>query len=57
MTAMHPSRSFRGCGLCKPHKRRGPGRQDREPFAARRQIGKSRRLTRSYVDEGWPSAG
>lgn len=51
MTAMHPSRSYRGCGMCKPHKRRGLGRVEREPFAVRRQLGKSRRLSRGYVED------
>ncbi|EFQ83236.1 hypothetical protein HMPREF0063_11509 [Aeromicrobium marinum DSM 15272] len=49
MSAQHPSRSFRGCGLCKPHQRRGLGRSEREPFAVRRQIGKTKRLTRRWI--------
>ncbi|MCZ9308824.1 hypothetical protein ACUY3K_06775 [Corynebacterium uberis] len=42
----HPSRSWRGCALCKPHKRRGTGRAGRDPFAVRRQLGAARRYAR-----------
>ncbi|MFC9786980.1 hypothetical protein [Rhodococcus sp. NPDC127528] len=46
MSNQHPSRTWRGCALCKPHKRRGQGRARREPVAVVRQLGKSRRLSR-----------
>jgi hypothetical protein len=32
--------------MCKQHQRRGRGQADRTPVAARRQLGKRRRLTR-----------
>lgn len=46
MSAQHPSRSWRGCAMCTPHKRRGAGRGAREPVAVLRMIGKRRRVTR-----------
>lgn len=46
MSQHHPSRSWRGCAMCKPHKRRGASRRDRDPVAVRRQLGKSRRYDR-----------
>ncbi|MBF9523055.1 MULTISPECIES: hypothetical protein [Mycobacteroides] len=46
MSGNHPSRSWRGCAMCKPHKRRGAGRAAKEPTAVLRKLGKKRRLTR-----------
>ena len=46
MSASHPSRSYEGRALCKPHRRRGLGRSEREPFVVRRQLGKDARLSR-----------
>lgn len=42
----HPSRSWRGCAMCKPHKRRGAGRATKEPVAVLRKIGEQRRVRR-----------
>ncbi|AVM01869.1 hypothetical protein C6V83_17990 [Gordonia iterans] len=32
--------------MCKPHKRRGQGRAQRDPVAVQRQLGLSRRYSR-----------
>ena len=42
----HPSRSWRGCAMCKPHKRRGTGRAAKGPVTARRRLGRVRRYSR-----------
>lgn len=42
----HPSRSWRGCTLCKPHKRRGLGRAAKDPVAVQRRLGRVRRYSR-----------
>ena len=53
MSAQHPSRSWRGCAICKPHKRRGQGRSNREPVAVLRALGKRRRVRRGDLgDQG-----
>jgi hypothetical protein len=46
MPSHHPSRSWRGCAMCKPHKRRGVGRAVKDPIAVPRKLGKRKRLTR-----------
>jgi hypothetical protein len=46
MPGHHSSRSWRGCAMCKPQKRRGAGRAAKEPIAVRRKLGKKRRLSR-----------
>jgi hypothetical protein len=42
----HPSRSWRGCAMCKSHKRRGVGRAAKDPVAVNRRIGRTRRYSR-----------
>jgi hypothetical protein len=42
----HPSRSWRGCAMCKPHKRRGASRAVKDPIAVVRKLGTRKRLTR-----------
>lgn len=42
----HPSRSWRGCAMCKPHKRRGAGRPAKDPVSVHRRLGRSRRYSR-----------
>jgi len=42
----HPSRSWRGCAMCKPNKRRGVGRAAKDPVAVKRRIGRTRRYSR-----------
>jgi hypothetical protein len=42
----HPSRSWRGCAMCKRHKRRGAGRAVKDPTAVLRKLGKRRRVSR-----------
>lgn len=50
----HPSRSWRGCAMCKPHKRRGAGRAAKDPVAARRRLGFVRRYSgRSIGGDGY----
>ncbi|PJJ58580.1 hypothetical protein CLV56_2832 [Mumia flava] len=51
MTSAHPSRSWRGCAMCKPQKRRGQGRRQRDPIAVQRKLGKRRRYTRTDVGD------
>jgi hypothetical protein len=46
----HPSRSWRGCAMCKPRKRRGNGRAAKDPIAAKRRIGFNRRYSRRSVE-------
>ena len=46
----HPSRSWRGCAMCKMHKRRGAGRAVKDPIAVVRKLGKRRRLSRRQSD-------
>lgn len=46
----HPSRSWRGCAMCKPHKRRGAGRAVKDPVAVQRRLGNVRRYSRHSVD-------
>lgn len=45
----HPSRSWRGCAMCKPHKRRGASRSAKDPVAVKRRIGYVRRYVRHTV--------
>lgn len=45
----HPSRSWRGCAMCKPHKRRGYGRAVKDPVAVKRRLGLKRRYSRRTV--------
>lgn len=54
----HPSRSWRGCAMCKPHKRRGVGRSVKDPVATRRRLGYARRYSRRMLERPWagPSA-
>ncbi|MBS9536155.1 hypothetical protein KIH27_21455 [Mycobacterium sp. M1] len=47
----HPSRTWRGCAMCKPHKRRGAGRATKDPVATRRRLGHTRRYSRRSL--GW----
>jgi hypothetical protein len=47
----HPSRSWRGCAMCKPHKRRGAGRAVKDPVAVVRKLGKRKRLSRRYLGD------
>lgn len=35
--------------MCKPQKRRGNGRRERDPFAVRRKLGRARRYDRHAV--------
>jgi hypothetical protein len=51
----HPSRSWRGCAMCKPHKRRGTGRPAKDPVAVKRRIGYARRYGRHTVGATDPS--
>jgi hypothetical protein len=46
VSAHHPSRTWRGCAMCKPHKRRGTGRAVKEPTFVLRKLGKKRRVSR-----------
>ena len=45
----HPSRSWRGCVMCKPHKRRGAGRRTKDPVAVQRRLGVTRRYSRNTL--------
>ena len=54
MANHHPSRSWRGCALCKPHKRRGAGRATKDPVATRRRLGRSRRYSRRSLGGDCP---
>jgi len=47
MPSHHPSRTWRGCAMCKPNKRRGAGRAVKDPVAVLRQLGKRKRLRRN----------
>jgi hypothetical protein len=47
----HPSRSWRGCAMCKPHKRKGAGRAVKDPVAVVRKLGKRKRLSRRYLGD------
>ena len=49
MTAQHPSRTWRGCACCKPHKRRGQGQSHRQPISVLRRVGKTRRVKRKEL--------
>ena len=51
----HPSRSWRGCVMCKPHKRRGAGCRTKDPVAVQRRLGVTRRhsRTRSAGNKSW----
>lgn len=54
--AHSPHRSYRGCAMCKPWKRRGVGQasrygEGRMPPREMRKLGKTRRLSRGYVGE------
>lgn len=40
---MHPSRSGKGCYLCKPHKRRGDSER-KYPPSVKRRLGQKRRM-------------
>lgn len=51
MSQHHPGRSWRGCAMCKPHKRRGAGRAAKEPVAVLRKLGKRRRLARGELGQ------
>lgn len=48
--AHSPHRSWRGCPLCKPQKRRGQGRAYRDPWRVVRQYGRKRRYRRGDTD-------
>jgi hypothetical protein len=48
----HPSRSWLGCAMCKPHKRRGAGRAVKDPVAVKRRLGVNRRYSRRTLDRG-----
>lgn len=50
MSNHHPSRSWRGCPLCKPHKRRGLGRAIKDPVSTRRRLGYVRRYSRRTIE-------
>lgn len=45
----HLSRSWRGCAMCKPHKRRGAGRRAKDPVAVKRKLGVARRYSRRDI--------
>ena len=47
----HPSRSWRGCAMCKMHKRRGAGRAVKDPVAVVRKLSKRRRLSRRELGD------
>lgn len=49
MSHMHPSRTWRGCANCKPHKRRGQGRGHRDPVNVQRKLGVKRRYNRHFL--------
>ncbi len=51
MSAMHPSRGWRGCPMCKGQKIRGHGRRVRDPWAVRRKLGKDRKLKRTDLGD------
>jgi DNA-binding helix-hairpin-helix protein with protein kinase domain len=51
MSQHHPSRRWRGCAMCKPHKGRGVGRAAKEPVAVLRHLGKRRRISRRDLGE------
>jgi hypothetical protein len=57
MPTHHPSRTYRGCALCSPRKRRGIGVAARETIPTLRKLGKSRRLNRrdlgDHADDLW----
>lgn len=46
MSAQHPSRSYKGCALCKPQKRRGLGEQRALPVRDVRRLGGRRGVKR-----------
>jgi hypothetical protein len=52
MPTHHPSRSWRGCAMCKPHKRRGAGRASKDPAAVKRQLGLIRGYSRRTLERG-----
>lgn len=45
------SKTYKGCAMCKPHKRYGQGIPDRTPVNVLRKLGKRRRLTRRYLGD------
>ncbi len=47
----HPSRSWRGCAMCKPYKRRGAGRAVKELIPVLRVLGKKRRVGRGDLGD------
>lgn len=54
--AHSPHRSWRGCAMCKPNKRRGAGRATREgagqdPARVNRKLGRNRRGKRHDIPE------
>lgn len=49
MPSHHPSRSWRGCAMCKPHKRRGHGRATKEAALRRSGVADSP-ATRTAAD-------
>lgn len=49
--AHSPHKTWKGCAMCKPHKRRGTGRSVREPWPVLRALGKRRRVRRGEVSE------
>ncbi len=55
MANHHPPRSWRGCPMCKPHKRRGAGRATKDPVQVRRRLGCARRYSRRDAGRDWLS--
>jgi len=48
----HPSRRYKGCAMCKPYKgNSGYGRSYKDPFSVSRQLGKTARRTRNYIED------
>jgi hypothetical protein len=46
-----PHKNWKGCAMCKPHKIRGHGRAQREPWAVLKKIGKRRRVSRGDIGD------
>jgi hypothetical protein len=49
--AHSPHKNWRGCPMCKPHKRRGRGRAVRDPWQAVKATGRKRRIRRGDLGD------
>lgn len=46
-----PHKNWKGCALCKQHKRRGQGRSKRDPWQVVRATGRKRRMRRGDLGD------